>query len=116
MPVWTSMLTCMAVFMDSTEAYTCHIGAITVYNGIEGMALQIFHPCHTRGIYSCLGGPVSLQYCRGDSSGGTGRLEEIQVLKDTNSRVRCRENRDRPPARRAAAIVLSVQVSWGCCR
>jgi len=23
MPVWTSMLTCMAAFMDSTEAYIC---------------------------------------------------------------------------------------------
>jgi len=52
MPVWTSMLTCMAAFMDSTEAYTCHTGAITVYNGIEGMALQIFHPCHTGAITS----------------------------------------------------------------
>ena len=25
---------------------------ITVYNGIEGMALQIFHPCHTGAITS----------------------------------------------------------------
>ena len=52
MSVWTSMLTCMVVFMDSTEAYTCHTGAITVYNGIEGMTLQIFHPCHTGAITS----------------------------------------------------------------
>ena len=52
MPVWTSMLTCMAAFMDSTEAYTCHTWAITVYNGIEEMALQIFHPCHTGAITS----------------------------------------------------------------